>query len=216
MYNISIITKDMGKIPFSKMDGKSCSYLLNLPRNNRNILIIVDMQNDFVFGKLGNAQTQETEEEILNELATNSDKYDMIIYTRDCHDSDYLNTLEGKKLPVEHCIVGTKGAELTDAIQLQMNWLASNGKPVMIVNKETFGSTDLAFLINDYLICNTDTIYLAGVCTDICVVSNALYLRTMFPNTQIKVLSSCCAGTSIKAHFDSLTVMENCNIDIEY
>lgn len=197
--------------------NESCSIFNRKKYPTRNILVVVDMQNDFISGTLSNYHTNQVEQDVVKEIM--SEKYNVILFTKDKHNDDsYFDTLEGKKIPVKHCIENTDGQNLTWDIMLKIDSLIEDGdKEIVIFEKDRFCSLALGEFLNQELcVDENDIITIIGVCTDICVVSNALYLRAMFPNTQIKVLSSCCAGTSIKAHFDSLTVMENCNIDIEY
>lgn len=162
------------------------------------------MQNDFIYGSLRNEQAikiiPNVKEKIMN--------FDgVVLYTRDTHKSDYLDTLEGKKLPVIHCIENTKGWEIIDEL-----------KPLIsekVFNKPTFGSIDLAcyleFLNKKEKI---DSIEIIGVCTDICVISNAIVIKTHLPQTKIIVDSKCCAGVSIKSHENALEAMKSLQIDI--
>lgn len=181
-------------------------------KRKRKILIIVDVQNDFITGSLGNDNCVRAAEQIVKKLNNEADKYDGFYFTKDIHFTDYLETLEGKKLPIEHCIKGTKGSELIDDIQTAIEKLKKKKKFVKVIEKHTFGSTSLVcFLKNS----NQDyEIEICGVCTDICVVSNALALRQAMPNMIIKVNPACCAGTTKAAHKSALRVMNSCQIDI--
>lgn len=182
-------------------------------RKNRRILVVVDIQNDFITGCLGNKECVVAEQRICERLQTEADKFDAIYFTKDVHYDNYLETLEGKKLPVEHCIFGTKGCDFTDGIKDAMSVLRKNGKYVKVVTKHTFGSSTLADILS--VTCGgNDEIELCGVCTDICVVSNALSLRQMMPNRVIKINPSFCAGTSRAAHKAALRTMNSCQIDI--
>lgn len=182
-------------------------------KKGRKILIIVDMQNDFINGVLSNSKTRDVESKVVDKLTNHFNEYDAFYFTRDVHYENYLNTLEGKKLPVEHCIFGTDGIKLTDSILSAIKMLRENHKYVKIIDKHTFGSNTLTDMLS--CVCgNNDEIELVGVCTDICVVSNALSLRQAMPNRVIKVDSNCCAGTSVEAHNSAMIVMKNCQIDI--
>lgn len=170
-------------------------------------LVIIDMQNDFITGPLGTPEAQEVEKRIAKWLY--AFPYDQIYVTRDTHDSDYLATPEGAKLPVPHCIRGTEGWQISRVI---MEELEKPGIFYTFINKTTFGypAWDLENLRGK----EGDEIILVGVCTDICVVSNALILKSMFPYAQIRVISSLCAGTTPENHDKALDVMRACQIDI--
>lgn len=184
-------------------------------RNNkaRKILVVVDVQNDFITGVLGNKDCQTAAKRIVEKLTTEADKYDAFYFTRDVHFDNYLETLEGQKLPIAHCIDGTEGCDFVNGIQDAIKYLRKNGKYIKVITKHTFGSNTLADILN--ATCRaTDEIELCGVCTDICVVSNALSLRQAMPNRVIKVNPSYCAGTSRAAHKAALRTMNSCQIDI--
>ncbi|MDD3193553.1 MAG: cysteine hydrolase [Oscillospiraceae bacterium] len=173
----------------------------------KKILVIIDMQNDFVTGPLGSEQAQKILPLILEYAKTFAGK---ILFTKDTHGSDYLNGREGKKLPVPHCIQCTPGWEL--ALPLD-SFQKETGSPVFC--KPTFGSIQLAQAL--YAENEKDPIQeiqLVGVCTDICVISNALTLRSFLPETPIAVVASLCAGTSPQGHQNALDAMAGCQIDI--
>lgn len=171
-----------------------------------NILIVVDMQNDFIDGSLGTKEALGIVESAKEKIKNFKGK---IIYTRDTHSENYLQTKEGEKLPVEHCIIGTKGWEIREELY---------DKDSTIIDKPTFGSLELIQEIlnmGDDFNPNTDSIELIGLCTDICVVSNALLLKAHFYNTDIAVDSSCCAGVTPESHGQALEVMKMCQIAIK-
>lgn len=179
----------------------------------KKILIVVDMQHDFIQGSLGSSDSLNIVENVVKKIESYNERNDLIIATLDTHTSEYLETLEGKKLPILHCIEGTEGHSLDERIKKSLNANA------IYVKKATFGSLRLGNIIEEYLEkANLDAkdieIELVGLCTDICVVSNAILLRAMFPNTTISVASSCCAGTSKERHNASLEVMKSCQIDV--
>ena len=179
----------------------------------KKILVVVDMQNDFVSGALGNEMTQAVVPKIVKKLTGHSNKYDVIYFTRDSHFENYSETLEGKKLPIPHCIKDTAGRNIVKEIWDVIKELRKSKKFVRIVDKHTFASKELI----DYLSATcreNDEIEFCGVCTDICVVSNAIALRAELPNNVIKVDARCCAGTTMKSHNAALRVMNNCQIDI--
>ena len=172
-----------------------------------NILVVVDMQNDFVDGALGTKEAKS----IVENVAKKIKDFDGQIYvTYDTHFNDYINTLEGKHLPTPHCIVGTNGWSINQNVGN-----ALKGKDYIGVNKYTFGAANLPEKIK----CNLDedddfTIELIGLCTDICVISNALILKANFPDNEIFVDASCCAGVTPESHKAALTTMKMCQINV--
>lgn len=179
----------------------------------KKILVVVDMQNDFVKGSLGGEKAQAIIPNVVAKI--NQYKNGIIFITRDIHYDNYADTLEGKKLPVPHCLYNTKGKEVVSEIwdAAQVIRKSSGKDKVQVIDKHTFGSEHLADILQT--ICRPDdVIELCGVCTDICVVSNALLLRAALPNNVIKVDASCCAGTDKKNHNAALLTMKNCQIDV--
>ena len=175
--------------------------------DTKKILIVIDMQNDFVDGSLGAPEAKSivmnVREKIFDYRISNNN---YIYYTQDTHYENYLNTLEGKKLPVEHCINKTTGWEIVPDLRVH---LRVNGELVL---KETFGYINWENVLGYEE--EIGHIELVGLCTDICVISNALILRALYPNTRIFVDSKCCAGTTPEKHEAALKVMESCQIDI--
>ena len=170
------------------------------------ILVVVDMQNDFVDGALGTKEA----EGIVERVAAKIRGFDGKIFaTLDTHYSDYLETLEGKKLPVPHCIKATEGWQLNKRIQ---EALAS--KECRTIEKRTFGSTDLVDEMQKIAETDDLEIEMVGLCTDICVVSNALLLKVAFPEANLKVDAGCCAGVTPDTHKAALETMKMCQIDI--
>ena len=165
------------------------------------ILIVVDMQNDFITGTLGSADAVKIVPAVVEKVKNFDGK---VIFTRDTHFEDYMSTQEGEKLPVKHCIKDTDGWQICDELQPYAN---------EVVDKITFGSVNLPKVIEE-LTDHIDEIELCGVCTVVCVVSNAICLKAELPNTVIKVDSNCCAGTSVEAHNAALKTMNSCQIDI--
>ncbi len=172
----------------------------------KQILIVVDIQNDFVNGALG---TQEATAMIPNAVEKIRNFDGTIFVTYDTHTDDYMNTAEGKQLPVPHCIKGTEGWKLYGAIAE-----ALSGKTYTEVEKITFGSVHLPALIQDAVGDAPFCIELIGLCTDICVVSNALLLKAHFPEAEIRVDAACCAGVTPDSHNAALTTMKMCQIDV--
>ncbi len=164
-------------------------------------LIVVDMQVDFITGSLGSKLAQAIVPNVVDKVKN----YDgTVIFTRDTHFADYMQTQEGVKLPVAHCIKGTSGWEICDELKPFVNKL---------VDKITFGSVDLPEIIKTYGE-KIEEIELCGLCTDICVISNVMILKAAFPETIIKVDGSCCAGVSVESHNTALNAMKAVQIEI--
>lgn len=172
----------------------------------RNILIVVDMQNDFVDGALGTREAAAIVPAVVKKIKEY--KTEDIFVTRDTHQKDYLSTQEGRKLPVEHCITGTHGWELEPKV-------AEAADGAKIVNKPTFGSMELMEMIKRISEKEDISIELVGLCTDICVVSNALLLKAAMPEVEISVDPSCCAGVTPEKHEAALETMRSCQIMID-
>jgi nicotinamidase-related amidase len=167
--------------------------------------IIIDMQNDFIDGPLGSAaakaivpRIEEKIQQSKQDAAVSTD----IIFTQDTHDENYLSTREGHNLPIPHCIKDSHGWEICRG-------LLPYTLDAIILEKNTFGCTALIEEVTEY-----DTLVLMGLCTDICVISNALLLKAYYPEKQILVDSSCCAGGSPEGHETALAAMKNCQIEI--
>ena len=174
------------------------------------VLIVVDMQKDFVDGSLGTKEAVSIVPAVTEEIGKD---YDHIVFTRDTHQTDYLNTNEGRHLPVEHCIQNTDGWQLDKAVNEALSKLSEDS--YTLLNKPTFGSEDLVKLLKEYdEKKHIDSITLIGLCTDICVVTNALLIKTAFPEIEIRVLKDCCAGVTPESHEAALTTMKMCQIEI--
>ena len=164
-------------------------------------LIVIDMQNDFIDGALGTKEAQAIVPNVKKKIEEYKTRGDEIIFTRDTHRANYLETNEGKHLPVEHCIYGTEGWKIAEEVDCPK---------CDHINKSTFGYE----YWKDHDQFNFREIELVGVCTDICVVSNALILKAQFPNTNITVDASCCAGVTPESHQAALTTMKMCQINV--
>lgn len=184
-----------------------------------NVLIVVDVQNDFVTGSLGSKEAEAILPRV-NELI-NSDEFDIKLFTLDTHDCNYLETTEGTNLPIKHCIKGTWGWEPA----FDMSNLSND----QLIEKSQFGTTELEFSILDKLAnlyninfasrrrrfdCPGTRITIVGLCTDICVISNALILKAELKNSQIICDASACAGTTPERHKAALDVMRSCQISV--
>lgn len=174
----------------------------------KNLLIVIDMQNDFVDGALGTPEAQSIVPNVVRKIESWDGD---ICCTHDSHMEDYLETQEGKKLPVRHCIVGTDGWKLNSAV-LE----ALSARKYASLLKPTFGCTGLIdHIAGTYGWDGPDSIELIGLCTDICVVSNALLLKANFPEVPISVDASCCAGVTPETNRAALTTMKMCQIEIK-
>ena len=169
----------------------------------RKILVVVDMQNDFIDGALGTKEALAIVENVKAKIR----EYDQkdIFVTMDTHAPDYLSTQEGRNLPVEHCIKGTEGWKLRSDI-------ADLLPEAKVYEKPTFGSTALAGDIAKIAAEEDIEIELIGLCTDICVVSNALLLKAVMPEVTISVDPACCAGVTPESHEAALKTMQMCQI----
>lgn len=172
----------------------------------RRILLVIDMQNDFISGSLGTGEARSIVERVAAEIR----KYprEDILATRDTHPADYLQTQEGKNLPVPHCILDTWGWQLQETIAQAL-------RGAEIVDKPTFGSVVLAQKLTEMAAQEPLDITLVGLCTDICVISNALLVKAYLPETPVHVLAQCCAGVTPQSHEQALAVMRMCQVDVQ-
>ena len=161
-------------------------------------LIVVDMQNDFIDMALGTPEAVAIVPKAKEKILQYINNGDEVIFTRDTHFENYLQTAEGKKLPVPHCIKGTKGWQIADGLYVE---------GCRIIDKPNFGWPNW----KDEVL---EDVELIGLCTDICVVSNALIIKATFPDAVVKVDSSCCAGVTVATHEAALKTMAMCQIDI--
>ena len=168
----------------------------------RKAIVVVDMQNDFIDGALGTREAQEMLPRMVAKLTAARAEGTALIFTMDTHGADYLATQEGKKLPVEHCIRGTVGWQIADALQPFV-------RAATVIEKPTFGATTLPAALADY-----DEIELVGLCTDICVISNALLVKAFYPEKPVSVDASCCAGVTPESHANALSAMRMCQVEV--
>lgn len=176
------------------------------------IVVVVDMQNDFITGVLGTPGAVKAKEELEKYIDSLNSLEDYVIFTRDSHLKDYKETQEGKNIP-EHCIFTTKGWEIPDdLLNLAINKMASH---VRLINKYTFGSAhQLKGTIEDIPRYQDSEIIFCGLCTDICVITNALMQKTFFPEIPMSIKVNCCAGTTPEKHEAALKVLESCQFNI--
>lgn len=175
----------------------------------KKFLIVVDMQNDFIDGALGTKEAQMIVPAVVDRIGECREAGWTLIATLDTHEANYMDTPEGKKLPVPHCIRGTKGWQLRHEVADAL------GESCLMVEKPTFGSVKLPGLIEGLVRGEKEvTIELLGLCTDICVVSNALLLKAHFTDAAIQVRRACCAGVTPATHEAALATMGCCQIDV--
>jgi len=168
-------------------------------------LVVVDMQNDFIDGSLGSAQAKK----IVPNVVKLIEEWDgSILITKDTHSEDYLDTPEGKKLSVKHCIKGTEGWELNREVQEALN---KKEVQKFEYHKQTFGSVEM---MDDIGVFGYDELLFVGLCTEICLVSNVLLAKAFFPNAKIEVKADCCAGVTPETHEAALKTMQMCQVDI--
>ena len=168
------------------------------------VLVVVDMQNDFIDGALG---TKEAVAIVPKVAAKIKDFKGLVLATRDTHEENYLDTQEGNRLPVQHCIRDTRGWDLNEEIAELID-----GNPI---DKPTFGSVELGkrlVALNEQM--GIEKITFVGLCTDICVISNAMLVKAFLPEVPIEVDASCCAGVTVESHNNALRAMESCQITI--
>lgn len=193
-----------------------------------NVLIVIDMQNDFIDGSLGSPEAQAIVENVKNKIREYKNAGKHVIFTKDTHNEDYLDTFEGQHLPIEHCIHGTYGWRVRDDLIDIFKDCENLEEAFTCVQKPTFGTfhwSRSCFLqwagisIREGkevagLEYHGGSVELCGLCTDICVISNALILRAMYPATDIVVDATCCAGVTVEKHKAALEVMKSCQIDV--
>ena len=165
------------------------------------VLVVVDMQNDFVNGSLGSEEARGILHKVKEKISEYQKNGDVVIFTRDTHGEKYLQSQEGKYLPVPHCIYGTDGWEIVDGL---------DAEECQYIDKPNFGWPHWGTMGFG----NKDGIELIGVCTDICVVSNALILKAIYPEIPITVDASCCAGVTPENHKAALLTMKSCQINV--
>ena len=171
----------------------------------RKILVVVDMQNDFIDAALGTAEAVAIVDAVKEKIR--SYPIDNVIATMDTHGEDYLKTQEGKNLPVVHCVKGTDGWRIRPDVAALLDG-------AKIYEKPTFGSTALAADLKALSEREEIELELVGLCTDICVVSNALLLKAYMPEVKISVDAACCAGVTPKKHLAALETMRSCQVEV--
>ena len=171
-------------------------------KSMKKLVAVIDMQNDFICGALSNSDTEKILPAVAEYVKRADEQGAEIVFTRDTHDENYAQTQEGRKLPVPHCVKNTKGWQIAEALSDYVQ---------NVFDKYTFGS----LLLAQYALDNQfDFIDLVGVCTDICVISNALLLKAFLPEAEINVVESCCAGVTPERHRNAIEAMRACQINI--
>ena len=171
-------------------------------------LVVVDMQNDFIDGSLGSKEAQAVLPKVLEKIRNFKGT---VVYTRDTHEEDYMETYEGKRIGVPHCIRDTEGWNFQKDIQ---ELITANRS--LVFDKNTFGSIQMAGCLQGIdRMAPIDEVEVVGLCTDICVMANAILVRTAMPNTPVRIDSSCCAGSTPEAHKVALEAMKSCLIDVD-
>lgn len=168
----------------------------------KKLLVVVDMQNDFIGGALGTQEAQSILPAVRARIADARKEGEEVAFTRDTHGEEYLSTQEGKNLPVPHCIAGTAGHEIAAGLCLA-------GERVF--DKPAFGSIELASYVKER---GFAAVELVGVCTDICVISNALLIKAFCPEAEVCVRAGCCAGVTPQSHQTALAAMRACQVKI--
>jgi len=172
------------------------------------VLVVIDMQKDFTTGALGNPETAAVVDNVAAyiEKFRKENKDAKIIATLDTHYENYMDTQEGKNFPVPHCIRGTEGWMLEDAVEKALD------EDCIKLEKITFGAVDIPFAVGKDE--DIEEIQMLGVCTDICVISNAMILKAAFPEVPIKIIADCCAGVTPESHNNALAAMKMCQMEI--
>lgn len=172
----------------------------------KNVLAVIDMQNDFIDGALGTKEAQAIVGNVAEYIKKSMSDGVEVVYTRDTHFDNYMDTQEGKNLPVPHCIKGTRGWEIRDELKALQN------DDTRIFDKLTFGSVELAEYLKGMV--GLESVTLIGLCTDICVISNAMVIKANLPEVQIKVVESCCAGVTPQSHKNAVEAMKMCQVAV--
>lgn len=176
----------------------------------KKILVVIDMQNDFTTGCLGNAECAAAIPAVCDVIREGS--YDEIILTRDTHQENYMDTQEGRRLPVKHCIEGTDGWEICDEVMAAAK-SAVGESGLRLIDKPSFGSLYLAQVLEE--LCDSeDELDFVGVCTGICVISNVLIAKAALPENTIRVIERACACVTEDSHKTAIAAMECCQVDI--
>ncbi len=176
--------------------------------SKKKVLLVVDMQNDFITGSLANAEGQQIISAVKERIEECREEGYSIFFTRDTHGKDYMETQEGKNLPVPHCLKGTEGWQIVPEL---LPYVEENN----VLDKPSFGSLELPLWLKKEIGEDPESVEICGVCTDICVISNAMVLKAAFPEIPIMVKGSLCAGVTVESHQNALAAMGMCQIKVE-
>lgn len=176
--------------------------------NGKKVLFVIDMQVDFVTGALANEEAQKIIDKIADKVKAYQEAGDYVFFTRDTHGENYMETQEGRLLPVTHCIEGTDGWQIVDGLR-------AFATKENTLDKPSFGSLELPKWVYKKTDGNFEEMEFCGVCTDICVISNAMIMKAAFPELTLTVDSSCCAGVSVESHKTALDAMAACQMIIK-
>lgn len=179
------------------------------------ILVVVDMQNDFIDGKLGSKEAVEIVDEVAKKIENYIESDERIYFTKDTHSPEYLSTQEGVNLPVEHCIKNEFGWDFPEKIKTLFEKIENKSKESILFEKGQFGSIELAQMLKNQITDTENTeIEIIGLCTDICVIVNAMLIKTYLPEVKLIVDSKCCAGVTPESHINALSAMKMCQIKV--
>lgn len=167
------------------------------------VLMVIDMQNDFIDGALGTPEAVAIVGKVADRIQTAHDEGSAVWFTRDTHFEDYLDTQEGRRLPVKHCIRGTKGWQISPKLEVGA---------CRVIDKPSFGSLELAEALAQ--VEELESVELVGLCTDICVISNAMLIKARLPELPVYVNAACCAGVTPESHLNALAAMKMCQIEV--
>ncbi|OON95198.1 MAG: hypothetical protein ATN36_08880 [Epulopiscium sp. Nele67-Bin005] len=182
----------------------------------KKILVVVDMQNDFIDQVLGSPEAKNIVPNVIQRVKEYISHGNAVFFTQDTHPDDYLESQEGKNLPVQHAIKGSSGWQLCSEIKELIPLVEAQSDHPVIIEKPGFGSLELIDEIKKVIIDEKDTqIEIIGLCTDICVMVNVMVLKTGFPETKLVVDANCCAGTSSEYHTSALQIMNVCQVEIK-
>lgn len=180
---------------------------------SKKILIVVDMQKDFIYGSLGSPEAREIVSNVVAKIKQYKNEGNMIIATQDTHFSDYLSTEEGRKLPIPHCIVNSEGWQIEDGVFDAIRGYDN----LMCVNKTTFGSVAMCEKLRELIAVDEQSEYsieIIGLVLNICVISNALLVKGYFPEAEISIDLNCTAATSKDDYESACMVLKSCQVDI--
>lgn len=171
----------------------------------KKVLVVIDMQNDFITGVLGNSECRAVVPHVVKRVQEAVNDHTDLLFSQDTHQENYLSTQEGRKLPIPHCIENTDGWNIIPELE------ETAEQKGIVFKKETFGSRDIAEYVKAH---GYEEVELIGVCTDICVISNAMTIKSFVPEAEISVNEACCAGVTPQSHRTAVEAMKACQINL--